>query len=369
MRAVPVARRTIFAERRRATLAVGGVAISLVLVLVLGGVLAGATHQVTSYLRTSGADVIVSQRSVRTMHMSSSTLPPSDVDRVRAVPGVAWVAPIRYTAGMVGSAKDNVLAYVVGYDRGERGGPHVIVSGQAPGDREAVIDRVAARLLGVAVGDRVRLLGTTFRVAGLTAGTTTFTNTVVFITSRDFTRLRGPSISYIFVGASPGVSAGSLRDRLAAALPDTTVQTRNGFVRQEASLVRDMSADLMRIMTIVALVIALAVIALLLFTTTLAHLRDYGVLAALGATPARLVRTVLAQAMWAVALAIAAAVILAVAVGALVGRLSDSIEIIIEARTVATVAVEALVIAAVGALLPVRRITRLDPALAFRRTT
>jgi len=54
-----------------------GIAVAMLLVLVLDGIFAGAMRQVTAYLRTSPADAIVSQQSVRTMHMSLSALPAS----------------------------------------------------------------------------------------------------------------------------------------------------------------------------------------------------------------------------------------------------------------------------------------------------
>src|SRR5512147_1215191 len=94
--AVPVGRRLLFAERRRASLTVLGVAAALLLVLVLDGIFAGAIDRVTSYIRSSPADVFVSQSGVRTMHMSASALPADTVGAVEAVPGVAWAAPIGF---------------------------------------------------------------------------------------------------------------------------------------------------------------------------------------------------------------------------------------------------------------------------------
>jgi ABC-type transport system, involved in lipoprotein release, permease component len=363
---VPFARRTLFAERRRAALAVTGVSVALLLVFVLDGIFAGAIEQVTAYIRTSRADAIVSQQSVRTMHMSSSALPTSDIARVRAVPAAAWVAPIRYATGIVVTPRDRQLAYVIGYQPGRHGGPRSLVHGREPRDGEAVIDQVAARGLGVGVGGRVQILGRPFRVTGLSSGTTSITNTIAFITYRDFGRVRGSAVSYIFVGARRGTSPDALRQVLASAVPNSTVQTRSAFVQREASIVRDMSADTMQIMTFVALVIALAVIALLLFTTTLAHLRDYGIVKAIGGSPAQLARSVLVQALWAVALALALAVVLALGVGGLINRFSDNIDIVIEPASVFRVAVGASVVAAIGALLPVWRIARVDPAAAFR---
>lgn len=60
-RSVPVGRRFLLGDRRRTALTVLGVAASLLLVLVLGGIFAGAVDRVTHYIRTSPAEVFVSQ--------------------------------------------------------------------------------------------------------------------------------------------------------------------------------------------------------------------------------------------------------------------------------------------------------------------
>ena len=138
--AVPVGRRFLFADRRRATLTVLGVAASLLLVLVLGGIFAGAVDRVTYYIRTSPADVFVSQAGVRTMHMSASTLPADAPDRVAQVPGVAWAAPIAFASGSVAGPQGRQLTYLIGYDtQTGRGGPSALTAGRLPGASEAII--------------------------------------------------------------------------------------------------------------------------------------------------------------------------------------------------------------------------------------
>ena len=91
---VPVARRMLFTDRRRAVLGVVGVAIALVMVLALDGIFAGTTRQVSRYIDTSPADVFVSQEGVRTIHMAISAIPARVVDRVSKVRGVAWAEPV-----------------------------------------------------------------------------------------------------------------------------------------------------------------------------------------------------------------------------------------------------------------------------------
>jgi putative ABC transport system permease protein len=368
---VSLARKNLFQDRRRALLAICGVGASLVLVLVLDGIFAGAMRQVNAYMRNSPADVFVAQKDVRTMHMTQSALAPETVDAVEKVDGVAWAEGLRYTTSIVESTSGGQLTtYVLGYDTATgRGGPRRFVAGREPGQGEVVVDEVAADELGVDVGDTVSVLGAPapMRVSGLSRDGTNIVNTTVYVRSEDFAALRGDTFAYVLVGAEPGVDADTLARRLADALPATTVQTRAEFARQEANVVRDMAADVMKIVTVIGFVIALAVIGLTLFTATLAKLREYGVLKALGAGTGRLAAIVAAQAVWSVGLGLGVAVVLSVAIGAVIGAATPNVQVAIETGSVIRTGLGALVVGALAALLPLLRVLRVDPATAFRR--
>ncbi|HET7516963.1 MAG TPA: ABC transporter permease [Actinomycetes bacterium] len=369
-RGVPLARRNLFQDRRRVLLSIGGVAVALLLVLILGGIFAGAMRQLTSYIDRSGANLIVSQAGVTTMHMSASILRPDIADRVRETPGVAWAEPIRYTTGMVSSSTGQSASYVIGYQPTARhAGPSRLVAGRPPGPNEAVVDRQGADQLGVRVGNRVRVLGRPFMVVGLSTGGTNIANTTVFIPSRDFAHLRGSTQAYVLVGAHPGVDLGVLRARLEGIPPGVTVQTSGQFAASERRIVTDMSADLLRIMSGIGFGIALAVIALTLFNVTVSKTREYGVVKALGARPGRLVATVAAQAAWSVVLALATATALALLLAAVIGQVNPALAIWIAPGSVLRTGLGALLVGVVGAVLPIRRVLRVDPAASFRRPT
>jgi putative ABC transport system permease protein len=87
-----LALRNLVQNRTRLMVSTGGVALALTLILALDAILVGAERQTTAYIDHSGADVIVSQRGVRTMHMSASALPLAVVDAIAAVPGVGGAA-------------------------------------------------------------------------------------------------------------------------------------------------------------------------------------------------------------------------------------------------------------------------------------
>lgn len=368
-RRVPLARRNLFQDRRRLLLSTGGVAVALLLVLVLGGILAGAMRQLTGYIDHTRADLVVSQAGVRTMHMSASVLRPDIADRIRQVPGVAWAEPIRYTTGMLSSPDGQSASYVIGYHTADRHARPRLVAGRPPSPGEAVLDEQAADQLGVRPGDRVRILGQPFILVGLSSGGTNIANTTAFIPTSDFARLRGPTQAYVLVGTRPGVQLGALAGRLAAIPPGNTTQTRQQFATQERRLVSDMSADVMRIMSGIGFAIALAVIALTLFNLTGAKTREYGVIKALGARPGWLAATVAAQAAWSVTLALAAATALALLLAAVIGRANPALAIWIAPASVARTGLEALAVGMAGAILPIRRVLHTDPAASFRRPT
>jgi putative ABC transport system permease protein len=210
------------------------------------------------------------------------------------------------------------------------------------------------------------VFGSPVRVAGLTAGATSITNTTVFVSLAQFALLRGPTTSYLLVRAAPGTAPEELARRLRRALPDLTVQSRADFTRSEARIVTDMSADLMRLMSLVGLLIALAVIALGLLTATLSRLRDYAVLKALGASTGRLASTVLGQVLWVVAPALALATGAGLLLAVVLPTLAPTVQLAVTLPGVVRLGLAALTAGAVAALLPLARVARVDAATAFR---
>lgn len=364
---VPLGRRVLFGDRRRGVLTVTGVAASLLLVLVLNAVLAGALDRVTFYLRTSPADVFVSQAGVRTMHMSASAMPPNTATRAAAVPGVAWAAPVAFVSGALAGPSGRQLAYVIGYDPAtNRGGPLRMAAGRAPAAGEVVVDELVADQLGLGVDDTATLLGQPLTVSGLSTDGTSITNTTTFVTLAQFAALRGDTVSYVLVRGEDGTSPDVLASRLAEALPGTTVQTREQFVASESAIVSDMSADLLVLMRLVGMLIALAVIALGLLTSTLARLRDYAVLKALGARTRRLAGAVAGQVLWTVGLGLVVATLATLALSGLVPRAAATVQLSVTAGSVLGTGLGALASGLLAALLPLLRLVQVDAATAFR---
>jgi putative ABC transport system permease protein len=303
--------------------------------------------------------------------MVASWLPDSVTDEVRAVEGVTEAMPILYSTDTIAAGEERAVAYVIGLPAGaSMGGPRDVVEGSARvGPGEIVVDRGFARKAGVTRGDTVTVLGGEARIVGLSQGTASLVNSVAFVPFDDFRAMRGgaPVVSFVLVRVAPGVSADAVAAGIERQVPGVTAQTASVFSIQERRLVMDMSADVISIMNAIGFVVGLAVVALTVYVATLARRREYGVLKALGARNRVLYRVVLLQAVLSVAFGFLVGVAFAVLLAVVVPRAGVGLELAITASSLAKVGLFAAVIAGIAAVLPIRQVSGVDPAVVFRR--
>lgn len=199
----------------------------------------------------------------------------------------------------------------------------------------------------------------------MTTGMTNITNTVSYVTFGDFTEARGLTgvASYVLVGADAPVDG---LVRAIEAATGLTAQSRPDFSNEERRGVKSMSADLMQIMTLAALIIGLTVIGLTLYAATLSRLREIGVIKALGGSSRRLGGIVLSQAAWTVGAALVIATGAAVGLGLLLKLADPPIPLVVEWVSLATTAAGAAALGALGAVAPLVKVSRVDPATVFR---
>lgn len=364
---VPLARRQLLVRKGRTLAGVAGIAAALLLVLALKAIFAGMEERLTAYIDRSGADVIVAQRGVDTMHMTESALPEQTASAVAGVPGVAEARPILYVPATVELGEKRGIVYLIGDDSG--GAPLPLAGGRRPRSGEIVLDRALAERLGAGRGASVRALGTSFRVSGEVSGLTLITNSFAFVRREDLAFVLGSAgvVGYLLVEARPGVEAAELAERIDASVPGVTASTRAAFARSERRVVGDMSTDIVRAMILVGFVIGVAVAGLVSYSATLSQLRDYAVLRALGLRA----RRALALAVGQVGATVAAGFLLALALvwvlAAILPSLTPTLVLAVGAGDVAQALAVAAAVALAAAVFPVLRVARVDPASAFRK--
>ncbi|MEW5990408.1 MAG: FtsX-like permease family protein [Chloroflexota bacterium] len=368
---VLLARRNLTRNRVRLVASVGGVALALSLTLALDAIYAGVANQLTTYIDRAGADVWVAQAGVRNLHMVASTLPEAVVDEISAVEGVAAITPILEATDTVAVGDERAVVYVIGLPTDTAiGGPWEVAEGSNwVGPGEIIVDRSFARKAGVTIGDSVDVLGGQARIVGLSRGTASLVNSVAFVSFDDFRAMRGgaPVISFALVRIAGSASAGEVAADIERLVPGVTAQSRAEFVDQERRIVTDMSADVISIMSVVGFIVALAVVALTVYVATLARRRDYGILKALGARNRVLYRVVLVQAAISVAVGFAIGLAFTALLSFAIGRTDLNLELAITVSSLAKVGLFAAVIAGLAAILPIRQVAGVDPAVVFRR--
>lgn len=376
--------RNLLQNKIRLVISVGGVALALTLILALDAIMTGVEGRLTAYIDHAGADVFVSQAGVRNLHMVSSALPASVVGKVQAVHGVAAVTPIMYLTDTmeVGPNQDQYSVYVIGLPQGATmGGPWQIARGVSiPAEGQAVIDRGVAEKDGLGIGDNVKILGQEFTIAGLSEGTGNLLNSVAFISLNDFARIRGtmpmgnaaspsttmPTVSFVLVQVKQGASPDAVAARIEQEVPSVTAQSREAFAAQERKIVKDMASDLITIMNLVGFLVGLAVMALTVYIAILSRRSEYGILKAVGAHNRYLYGTVLAQAFYSVLIGFALALTITFVLSVALPNLASNLTLQISGASLLKVGIASLMIAALSALLPIRQIAGLDPAMVFK---
>lgn len=367
---IRLAFRNLFQNKVRLVISTGGVALALLLILALDAIFTGVEQRITAYIDYSGADIWVSQSDVFNMHMASSSIPDSVARKVRFVTGVDSVSPILYIANNVIAGDERNLAYIIGLpERAKIGGPWNVSSGRSlPQEGEAIMDHSVAEKSGVRLGDKVEILGEELEVVGLTEGTASLVNSIAFISQKDFERLRGnyDTVSFLLVKVREGESPVAVADRIRSRVRDVTVQTREQFAGQERRVVKDMSTDVVTIMNLIGFLIGLAVMALTVYTSTLSRRREYGMLKALGARNSELYFTVLAQAMLSVLLGFLFGWAITWLFTVLIPFAGVALTMVVDPVSLIKVGIASLLLAGLSAMIPIRQIAGLDPAMVFR---
>ena len=364
---VPLARRQLMAHKGRTLAGLCGIALALLLVLALKAILAGAEGRLTAYIDRNGADVVVAQQGVRTMHMTESVLSGPTAAAIAAVPGVARATPVVYVPSMLEHGDKRSLVYLIGEDPAA---PTIrLSSGRRAGAGEIVVDEALASLIGARPGTVVTSLGRRFRVVGQIAGTSSLASSIALADRRDLARLlrREGTASYVFVRARDDVAPNELAGRIERTVPGVTASTRAEFSHSERRLIGDMSTDIVRAMIFVGFLIGVAVAGLVAYSATLSQLRDYAVLRALGLGARRALALVLAQVGALVVLGFALALILVALLAWGLPALSPTLAVAIQTGDVVVAFGVAAAVTTVAAAFPVLRVARVDPAAVFRR--
>lgn len=363
--------RNLIQDRFRLFISVSGVALSMALILLIGGIFTGSEEQAVLYIRKQPADLWLMQEGVANMHMSSSILPVGVLEEVRSVEGVKTAVGILYTNATIKVDDIVIFNYVIGIEEDAPiGGPWKLAEGTTNLTvNEIVIDQAVARRYGLEIGDPVQIGGFDVRIAGLSEDTFGIATSVVWVSKAAMAALMGVDAdanSYILIEPQAGVEVQALKERLATHIPDANILTSDEFAESDQEMIRQMGADLIGMMNSIAYIIGLVIIGITVYTATLERSREYGVLKAIGANHRHLLLVVLIQAFVIAGTGSFVGILLSYGIGSIINEVFPEMLVLIRPAQWLVVLPVMAAVTAVGALLPIQRIMKLDPMIVFK---
>ncbi len=365
-------------EPLRAALAAAVFAAALALCLLFEGLRSGILTDLAAFPSTLPADFVAVERGSDYFAIMPSQLPQRGREQVEAVAGVAWAAPLTMIPVILRTPGLRTPIQLQAYE--DRGGPPRVVAGIEPREEATVaLDARLARRHGLSTGDEISILDYRMRVVGLASGAASPFTPYAFVSYDTLLSLLLESnlplglddyslLSFLLVGAKPGVDREALRSRLSAALPDADFHTPAELGANDRAFGARLLGPVLWLLSAVAWAIAGLTMGLLRFADVQAGLRQFGIQKALGATPLQLAAALTTGSLIVACIAILPAMLLARGFAEIVARWNPLYSALVwDPGVLARGLALGLVSALVGGLLPLRRLVRLDPSLVFSR--
>lgn len=405
---VPLGRKTLFEDLPRFLVAQAGVAFAVALIAIETGIFFGFLKSAVVSIEGSSADIWVAAKEMLYYEL---TLPISydQLDKARHVPGVARAeAVLLKTSAWRGPDRKIELIRVVGVDpSGTLFGVGPVTESARVKLREtdtAIVDSSKLDALNInGVGGYGKIGQHNVRVVGLTHGTQPIVSAtfiyaslrnakaylappippiVMFFAGFRLVQLppktkppkpdpgtldKGDDVSYILIKANPGTDIAALKARLDKSLDGTTALTQREMAEQTDRywLKRTGIGFILGIAAVVGLIVGMAVVGQILYTSVADHIKEYGTLRAMGAPDSLFYGVVAEQAVLISVLGFVPGIILSVVVAAW-AHAHREILILITPTSAALTFAGIVVMCTVSGIFAVQRALRVDPAIVFK---
>jgi putative ABC transport system permease protein len=365
-RVVPIARRNLLADKVRLLVSVGGVTFAVLLILVVQSLYRGYQSRIGAFADEVPVDLWVAQQNTNGL-LYPSLVSDAQVAAVAAVPGVARVVRLyagRYYVSYGASGQTDIffMAFDLPPDTAQQLGLTVPPAGQV------VVDRVFATKHGVGRGDTLHVHGQPLTITAVKTIANAGLSQIAMLSPDDFRSLLATPgyTSFVLVTAAPGTDPAALAAAIERQVPGVRADTRASFAAANRSEVSNTFLPIVTVLLVVAFLVGAAVVGLTIYTATVERAREFGILKALGASPAHLFRIVLTQSAIVGVAGFLLGLPLTMGANRLAERLVPEFITLIRWQDVVWVFGAALGMALLAACIPIRRIARLDAAMVFR---
>jgi putative ABC transport system permease protein len=283
-------------RKTRSLVCVVAVGIGIALLLVLTGLCRGMIRETSERMKNTGAQILVQPRGAPGLiAFKGSSLPLKYEKVLRGVPGVKSVCPVMTWT----TTLEKVIYVIYGIDLKsyeEIGGTLHLVQGRPwRGSHELLLDTRIAKANGYAPGDRIRLLGSDFTVAGI------FKSGVGARIYLPIQTMQGAlhldDMCSLFLVTTVSNKPQPVKDVVMEIESSFPALKASALDRYEELIVNELTGlnEFFGVITATALAISFLVILLTMYTTIVERTREIGILRSLGATRGRVIRLIVEE--------------------------------------------------------------------------
>jgi len=368
---VPLARRYLLSDKLRLAISTGGVAFAVLLIILIVALYRGIYDQAGRLASDAPTDLWVTQAGAADPSHGTSILPATVIRDLQNVPGVAVVQPLFGRTMQIGSRPNaGNFGFVIAIPEGPLQSDTARAFGlpKVPGPGEMVLSNAASEGTGLSKGQDIYIGIGRYRVTDIADLTGSAFSGSVVINAADAAVAFGTPDAYSFalVVVTPGSSLTDTEAAIERDVPGTNALTRDAFADSTRQEVKDSFLPIVGVLTGVAFVVGLAVIALTMYTSTVERVRDYGVLKAVGAGSWELFALVLRQSLFVAILGFVSGVVAGVLAASVLESAVPEFTTLFRWQDALGVFIAALVMSAAASVVPIRRVASIDPAVVFR---
>jgi putative ABC transport system permease protein len=359
----------IFNRKTRTTVGILAVALGVALVVVMVGLAHGSLDETANRIKNVGADILFqSPDSSPFLAINSGVMSERIGTRLVDIPGVSAATPV-LTNRITTLKGKNKLVMIFGVDEesyDQVGSGIQIVEGRGlESPLDLVVDTVLAEVDGIAVGDVLTIMNREFTVSGICragAGVRIYMR----LDDMQEATAQPDKASFFFVKVDEDTDVSTVAASLEQRFEGYKVTALEFFTEEMKENALGLK-EFIRALSIFAGVISYLVVLLAMYTTIIERTREIGVLKALGAGKAYIIRLVLAESALICVMGVLTGYVLSIFGRSLMLSLFPTLTVDLIPRWFLIAAVLGISGGLLGALYPAYRAAKLDPveALSF----
>ena len=342
------------------------VAIEITLILVLVGLTKGTLNDVASRIQNVGADILfLPPGSSSILSLNNYFMHIDLKEHLMTTEGVEAVSPvITWVTNKFGGMGGILIFGIDPKEFNNVGGKLELLRGNPlQGEYDMLIDRRLAEANNLQLNDQVDVLNRQFTIVGICKAGVGARIYISLTTLQN--ALNEPNrVSLFFVKCQSPELVGEVASRLEKSFPGYKTQLSETYAEDLAESARGINQFISAI-TIIAILVSFLVILLAMYTTIIERTREIGILKALGATKAYIVKVIVTEGIVLSIIGILCGYLLSFATQTLIGKSYPLITIIITPFWIILAGILGLISGFLGSLYPSYRAASLDPLEAL----